>query len=170
MKIPNFLIPAFRTNHAGETGAVYIYKGILLISRDKSIIEFSKNHLKTESTHLQIIEKILDKENHSRLIFLWKILGFLTGFIPALLGKKFIYATIFSVESFVEKHYQEQINLITNKNYNDIKKLLNELMHDEIHHKEEALEKVKGLNCIHNFWGQLVKIGSISAVKISRLI
>ena len=170
MIIPTFLLPAFRTNHAGETGAVYIYKGILSLSKDKDIINFSRNHLKTESHHLELIENILDKNQYSRLILLWKILGFLTGFIPALMGKKFVYATIFSVESFVESHYKEQIDLLKNSKYNDIKMLLNELMADEVHHKDEALEKIEKLNFLHKIWGKLVKFGSISAVKISKLI
>ena len=31
MQIPKFMIPHLRTNHAGETGAVFIYKGIFNI-------------------------------------------------------------------------------------------------------------------------------------------
>ena len=59
--IPNFLIPFFRTNHAGETGAVFIYKGILKLSKDKDIISFSKRHLITEADHLRTIERLLPK-------------------------------------------------------------------------------------------------------------
>ena len=59
MFIPNFIIPDLRTDHAGETGAVFIYKGILLVSKDKEIIEFAENHLLTETKHLELIEKIL---------------------------------------------------------------------------------------------------------------
>ena len=109
MFIPKFIIPDLRTDHAGETGAVFIYKGILLVSKNKEINEFANNHLLTEKKHLEIIEKILPDDEKSKLLFLWKILGFLTGLIPALIGKKFIYATIFFVESFVEKHYNEQL-------------------------------------------------------------
>ena len=98
MKIPKFLIPHFRTNHAGETGAVFIYKGILSISKDSDIINFSKKHLQTESEHLEILNNILPPREISKLIPLWKIMGFLTGFIPGIFGKDFIYATIFSVE------------------------------------------------------------------------
>ena len=86
------------------------------------------------------------------------------------MGKKFVYATIFSVESFVESHYKEQIDLLKENKYNDLKMLLNELMADEVHHKEEALEKIKELNFLHKIWGKLVKYGSISAVNISKLI
>ena len=59
MIIPNFIIPDLRTDHAGETGAVFIYKGILLISKDREIIEFANNHLLTEKKHLELIDKIL---------------------------------------------------------------------------------------------------------------
>ena len=48
MLIPSIIIPDLRTDHAGETGAVFIYKGILLFSKDKKIIEFANNHLLTE--------------------------------------------------------------------------------------------------------------------------
>ena len=169
VRVPNFLIPHFRTNHAGETGAIFIYKGILLLSKDQDILDFSTEHLKTEEGHLNEIEKILPKNKHSKLLFLWKILGFLTGFIPVILGKKFVYATIFSVESFVEEHYQEQINLISNdKSLKNLQKFINKLMHDEIDHKNQALEKIGKLNFFHNIWGIIVRLGSITAVKISK--
>ena len=59
MFIPNIIVPDLRTDHAGETGAVFIYKGILLFSKDKEIREFANNHLLTEKKHLELIETIL---------------------------------------------------------------------------------------------------------------
>ena len=68
------------------------------------------------------------------------MLDFLTGFIPSLIGKKFIFATIFYVESFVEKHHQEQIEMIKNKKkYSQLKNVIKKLQDDEISHKNEAL-------------------------------
>ena len=140
--LPKFMIPIFRTNHAGETGAIFIYKGILLVSRDKNIIDFSKKHLSTESKHLQLIESILHKKDRSKLTILWKFAGFLTGLIPALLGKKFVYATIFYVESFVERHYQDQIDLLAgNKKFKSLSIFIKNLQDDEVDHKDEALIK-----------------------------
>lgn len=171
IKIPIFLIPFFRTNHAGETGAVFIYKGILKNARDKEIINFSKKHLVTESEHLKIIEELLPRKYESKLINLWKFFGFVTGYFPSLLGKNFIYATIFAVESFVEKHYQEQIELISNEEkYKEISNLISKLMHDEVEHKEEALEKMQNFNLAHRVWGKIVQLGSISAVKVSKVL
>ena len=167
--IPNFIIPHLRTDHAGETGAVYIYKGILSVSKDPEIVEFANGHLKTESNHLKLIEDVLSKNDRSKLINVWKLAGFLTGFLPSLLGKNFIYATIYSVESFVETHYENQLKLLKSKGeYTELFQLIEKLKNDEVEHKDEAMNFVKKLNIFHLFWGMIVKIGSLLAVKISK--
>ena len=170
--IPTNLLPYFRSNHAGESGAVFIYKGIMAVSNDPKILKFSQKHLTTETNHLNIIEQVLDKKHRSKLIFFWKLAGFFTGFIPALLGKNFVYATIYYVESFVEKHYQEQLSLLLSKDrkLNKIRSMISELMADEISHKKESLSSVTNLNPIHRIWGKVVTIGSELAVNISMKI
>lgn len=171
MNFPSYLIPFLRTNHAGETGAVCIYKAILLISKDIEVVNFAEKHLKTETEHLLLIERILEKRHRSKLILLWKVAGSLTGFIPSLFGKKTIFATIYFVESFVENHYQEQINMLDSSQKNrQIKNLLITLQNDEISHKEEAIFEAKKFNKLQIFWGKFVEIGSSLAVKISMKI
>ena len=168
MFIPNIIIPDLRTDHAGETGAVFIYKGILLVSKEKEIIEFAKNHLLTEKKHLELIEKILPNNEKSKLLFLWKFLGLLTGLIPALIGKKLIYVTIFFVESFVEKHYDEQIlKLRKKKKSTELIHLLEMLKNDEVSHKEDSLKRFGKLNFLLKIWGNIIEIGSRTAVLIS---
>ena len=81
----NKLLEGFlRSDHAGEVGAVYIYKGILTVARDPELLEFSKRHLDTEQEHLRRIEEVLPQAKRSKLVFLWKIAGYLLGFLPAL--------------------------------------------------------------------------------------
>ena len=42
----NTTLKAFlRSDHAGEVGADYIYRGILRIARDPDLVNFSKRHL-----------------------------------------------------------------------------------------------------------------------------
>ena len=142
--LPKELIPYFRSNHAGETGAVYIYKAIIKFSKNKDILKFSELHLSTETKHLNLLENIIPKKEFSKLIILWKLFGFLTGFIPSLLGRNFIYATIYYVETFVEKHYQEQLNMLDkSKTIKTSKKIIEDLMNDEIDHKDDAKKKIK---------------------------
>ena len=107
--VPSWLVPELRSDHAGETGAVFIYKGILAVNRCKEIQNFALCHLETEQKHLQRFEEILDPGFKSRLLPLWRLAGFLTGAIPAIFGAQAVYHTIESVEAFVETHYQQQI-------------------------------------------------------------
>ena len=65
----NKLLESFlRSDHAGEVGAVYIYKGILTIAKDPELLEFSKRHLATEQEHLRRIEEVLPQTKRSKLI------------------------------------------------------------------------------------------------------
>ena len=48
-----------RSDHAGEVGAVMIYRGVLAGSRDPLVREFALAHLATEQRHLAIIEALL---------------------------------------------------------------------------------------------------------------
>jgi len=167
--LPKELIPYFRSNHAGETGAVYIYKAIIKFTKDKDILEFSELHLSTETKHLNLLENIVKKKDFSKLIILWKLFGFITGFIPSMLGRNFIYTTIYYVETFVEKHYQEQLNMLDNsKKTKKIRKIIEDLMKDEIDHKDDAKKKLKNLTIFNKFWGQIITHGSNLAVNVSK--
>jgi ubiquinone biosynthesis monooxygenase Coq7 len=51
-----FLEQELRSDHAGETGAIYIYKGIIAVAtlrQDIELLHFAKNHGATEAEHLQ---------------------------------------------------------------------------------------------------------------------
>ncbi len=73
-----YLIRELRSDHAGETGAVYIYQGIITIAqiyRNQELVTFAKHHLKTEVEHLQLVEEWLEPSSRSRLLGPWKLAG-----------------------------------------------------------------------------------------------
>ena len=88
-----------RSNHAGETGAVCIYRGILRVTRDPGIARFAKDHLATEEKHLSIFEAWLPKQHRSFLLPLWRLAGYLLGMIAASLGPRWVFTTIDAVEN-----------------------------------------------------------------------
>ena len=101
----NYLERELRSDHAGETGAVYIYKGIAAvakISNDAELLSLAKHHGATEEAHLQLIESVLANNLRSRLLALWRIAGWLIGAVPAMFGRRAVYATVMAVETFVE--------------------------------------------------------------------
>lgn len=82
--LPAGLVADLRSDQAGETGAVWIYRGVLAVSRDPALRAFAQRHLATERRHLGLIEACLPAADHSRLLPLWRLAGWLTGALPAL--------------------------------------------------------------------------------------
>ena len=170
----NKLLESFlRSDHAGEVGAVYIYKGILSIAKDPALVEFSNRHLETEKEHLRKIEQILSPSKRSKLVGIWKIAGYLLGLLPSLFGPRIVFATIEAVESFVEDHYEEQLKYLRAQNDPDqaLINLLQSCQDDEIEHKNEsAIKKRSTPGFLLNFWMKIVGWGSSSAVKVAKII
>jgi ubiquinone biosynthesis monooxygenase Coq7 len=86
-----------------------------------------------------------------------------------MLGRNFIYTTIYYVETFVEKHYQEQLNMLEkNEQSRKLRKIIEDLMKDEIGHKDDAKKYLKNLTIFNKLWGQIITHGSNLAVNISK--
>ena len=170
-----------RTDHAGEIGAVMIYRGILAVTRDADVRHFAQAHLATEVGHLDQIEPLLAPRQRSRLLPLWRIAGWLTGALPASVGPQAVYATIEAVETFVDQHYAEQIESIDRQDpgrshgpLQTLRALLQACRSDEIAHRDEAAALFalcgKRPSLALRMWVWSVGAGSRVAVKICRRI
>ena len=179
--LPATLIADLRTDHAGETGAVMIYRGILATTRNSAVRHFASEHLATETGHLAAIEPLLPLRQRSRLLPLWRIAGWLTGALPALVGPRAVYATIEAVETFVDHHYAEQIESIdqqdparTHLPLQALRALLHTCRADEIMHRDEAAALFAHAGpppaLALRVWVGLVGTGSRVAVKICRVV
>ena len=81
---PDRLVADLRTDHAGETGAVMIYRGILASTRDPILKSFAQGHLATEAAHLAAIELLLAPRHRRRAPIcaqVFRRLNFLFGFV-----------------------------------------------------------------------------------------
>ena len=65
-RYPKWLERELRSDHAGETGAVSIYRGVLAVSKDVVVRDFARRHLETEAVHLALMEEILPPAHRSR--------------------------------------------------------------------------------------------------------
>ena len=167
------LIPWMRSNHAGETGAVWIYKGAKCAFWSKKINQMAREHEKCEVKHLIIMESLVEDSKRSKLLFLWKIMGFVLGFFPSLLGYKSFCVTINAVESFVKIHYEEQIVYLKKNNCHPaLLQILQECSYDEISHQLDAEKELTNLRfrSLALIWFSIVKLGSASAVKLAKII
>ncbi len=83
-----------RSDHAGEWGAVKIYEGVewaanVRLSYDSDaqallrLIDFSRRHRESESSHLMLLSQMLPPQHRTRLLPLWTAAGFLLGAVRA---------------------------------------------------------------------------------------
>ena len=170
------LVGDLRSDHAGELGAVWIYRGLLATSRDAGVREFARRHATTEQTHLDKISALLPWPQRSRLLPAWRVAGFLTGALPGLIGPRAVYATIAAVETFVDQHYQHQIDKLQSRpEHAALLALLLQCQHDECEHRDEALAlqgtpKSKPPGPLLQAWCALVGGGSAAAVALARRV
>ena len=171
INVPDSMIKWMRSNHAGETGAVWIYLGARCIFWNKKILDMTIEHYESEKCHLIVKNHILPKNNHSKLLILWRILGFCLGFFSALIGYRFFCITIQSVETFVEKHYKEQIDFLYENSISfELISLLERCCDEEVEHQIDA-KLHKGHeknNSFEKFWANLIGSGSSLAVNSSK--
>ncbi len=166
------LIGDIRSDHAGETGAVAIYLGILSVSRDPHLRHFAWAHLATEREHLARLGELLPPGERSALLPLWRVAGWLTGFLPALIGPRAVYATIDAVETFVDHHYEEQVRkLPAHGPGGALRALLMACQADEVLHRDEArAAPAATAGKLTRAWQRMVGTGSALAVAAARRV
>jgi ubiquinone biosynthesis monooxygenase Coq7 len=187
--LPTPLRRELRTDHAGEAGAVMIYRGVLAVARCPALRGFAHHHLQTEQQHLDLIEALVPPNARSRLLPLWRVAGWLTGALPAVLGPQAVYATIAAVETFVDQHYAAQVQWIDARTgpgsaaaprhgpaaaaLQALRALLERCRLDEVLHRDDAIAR-RGApgrgpaRWAAAAWVALVAGGSAAAVRVSR--
>lgn len=167
-----------------QYGAVRIYRGALLARRffgtiDAAGEDFCRRHLAAEEVHLAAMENLVPVAHRTRLLPVWHVMAYTTGFLPALCGNRALYWTIAAVESYVETHYVQQIKRMTELRLQPLRESLQSFCDDEVGHKNEAVRALLGLQQDPNtirpsmlpaVWMYVVDKGSKLAVCVSRLL
>lgn len=134
-----------KVNHAGEFGAVNIYKAQLLVARFLGwknvalLLDFKRD----EERHLQLFwdEIIRRKGVKCKSYWLCGVGGWSMGFISALFGYRGVMACTWAVESVVVEHLHRQLDYLTLQNdmaaYNAIAAILD----DEKNHRDAGQEQ-----------------------------
>ncbi|WP_426147863.1 demethoxyubiquinone hydroxylase family protein [Polaromonas sp. DSR2-3-2] len=170
--LPSGLVADLRSDHAGETGAVWIYRGMLCVTSDEIVRAFAKSHLHTELQHLQKMSALLPPLRRSWLLVAWRIAGFATGALPALCGRRAVFATIAAVESFVVQHYAHQIDALAGQaGHAALRQILIDCQRDEAAHRDEAQAHLaRPPGALLAGWCTAVGRGSALAVTLARAV
>jgi ubiquinone biosynthesis monooxygenase Coq7 len=131
-----------RVNHAGEYGAVRIYKGQMAVLGEN---DPTLNHMASqEKEHLRVFTQMVQERSVQPSILqpFWYVGGYLMGALPALLGRKAAHACTIAVENVIEEHYQEQIEALENMPEEaELKNVISRFREEEIEHKNTAKDE-----------------------------
>lgn len=102
-----------RVNHAGERGAICIYRGQIAVSRvlHPQCVSPLMEMLSHEREHFSRFDSILGARGLRRchaLVF-WAMGGWILGVTTALMGPKAIWACTTAIESTVNQHLEHQV-------------------------------------------------------------
>ncbi len=164
------LVADLRSDHAGETGAVAIYCGILAVSRDTEVRRFARHHMRTEVRHRRFFDAWLPREQQSRLLRVWFAAGWTLGAVGALFGRRSVYTTIAAVETFVVDHYMQQISILQrDSRFDRLRAQLEAFCADEADHRNDAADRratTPGL--LARMWSAVVGGASAAGVALAR--
>ncbi len=166
------LAEILRVDHAGELGAVHIYRGqTAVFSRARGGERMAADmaeHEAGEQVHLSAFDAILSREGvrPTALTPLWRAAGFALGAATALMGEKAAHACTEAVESVIEQHYAEQIAEIADREP-ELAAELQRFRDDELEHRDHAVAEGAHEAPGYAVLSAVVKAGCRAAIKVS---
>lgn len=133
-----------RVDHAGERGAINIYKGQLEVLGNHPVIGPKlREMLENEQYHYDTFTDLINKHQTrpTALMPLWdKLAYYVLGKGTALLGVEAAMACTDAVEDVIGKHYHSQLDQLNDKDDKPLKKIIKEFRDDELAHQDTAIE------------------------------
>lgn len=133
-----------RVDHAGELGAVHIYRGqraVLEGARSRTGLDQQLAAMEAEEArHLARLGELLIARRIRPTLMapLWRAAGFALGVGTALLGERAIHACTEAVESVIEAHYADQIAELGERE-SALAAELSGFRDEELAHRDDAL-------------------------------
>ena len=169
------LAEILRVDHAGELGAVHIYRGqraVFSKARDKGRITGKLAEMEAhEAQHLAAFDKLLtdNRVRPTLMVPLWRLAGFALGAGTALLGEKAAHACTAAVETVIEEHYAAQIAELSEQRP-ELAADLTRFRNDELAHRDEAIAEGALDAPGYPLLAGLIRAGCKAAIKISERI
>ena len=129
-----------KVNHAGEFGAINIYRAQLLVCRlfMPSHVPMLQHFLSDETRHLGVFWDEIQSRRGVKCKSYWLcgIGGYAMGFVSALLGTRGIMACTWAVESVVANHLQSQLAYLAAKGDKAAYEAVMSILDDEVNHRD----------------------------------
>ncbi|MFZ2031824.1 MAG: demethoxyubiquinone hydroxylase family protein [Vitreimonas sp.] len=164
-----------RVDHAGEYGAVQIYRGQLAVFERvgahthaaRVIAEMEAG----EKAHLQTFDRLIAERGVRPTLMapVWRVAGFGLGAVTALMGERAAHACTEAVEEVIEDHYARQSQRL-GRSDPELKDLIDRFRDDEIEHKQTAIDQGAREAPGYSVLSAIVKLGCRAAIRISEKI
>lgn len=140
-----------KVNHAGEYGAIRIYRAQLWMARHlyPDIVDFLETTLEHEIRHCSAFHQAMPRwsARPCRIMALWGNGGWVLGFVTALIGRNSIWICTAAVEAAVHRHLEDQLLFLHDK-ASDLHQLISDIQLEEQEHLRYAKQRISH----HGFW------------------
>ena len=165
-----------RVDHAGEHGAIAIYKGqlsVLNLIGDKKTSAIVSEMAQGEKAHAKEFDRLIEerKIRPTALMPIWNIAGYTLGVVSVLGGKDSVMACTEAVEDVIDKHYSSQINeLETSGKEREILKTIRKFHAEEVEHEKIAKNEISENTPALKAFKKVVELGCKTAINLSEKI
>jgi 3-demethoxyubiquinol 3-hydroxylase len=141
-----------RVNHAGEYGAIRIYRAQISVARRlyPDIAHDLGEMLEHEIRHCTVFSAAMParRSRPCRLISLWATGGALLGFLTALTGRQGIWTCTAAVEAAVHRHLDDQLGFLATRD-RDLHDAIRNIRVEELSHLHHAEMQLQPPNLYH---------------------
>lgn len=172
---PPHIKEMLRIDHAGEYGAVAIYKGQQAVfgrsARTRELAAQIKEMEAEEQKHLDAFDAMLIERNVRPTVLgpIWNVAGYGLGVVTALMGEKAAHACTEAVETVIEQHYAQQIEA-TREDDPALSATFAEFREDELHHRDIAVEGGAKDAPAYGLLSRVITAGCHAAIKVTAKI
>lgn len=134
-----------RVNHAGEYGAIRIYRAQIIIARSlwPDCVPVLAGMLADERRHLDIFHAAMPprQSRPCRVMRFWSLGGWVLGFGTALLGRHGIWACTAAVEAAVHRHLEDQLRFLVERDP-PLHQAILDIQEEELAHLRHAEDRL----------------------------
>lgn len=160
-----------RVDHAGEYGAVQIYRGQLAVLGHTASGDTIRHMEEQEQAHLAAFDRLLAEHNvrPTALAPIWNVAGYALGAATALMGQKAAMACTAAVEEVIDEHYARQAAALENDGEAnaEFKATIEKFRAEEIEHRQTAIEHGAEEAPGYRVLSETIKAGCRLAIKLS---
>jgi ubiquinone biosynthesis monooxygenase Coq7 len=169
------LAEILRVDHAGELGAVAIYRGQRAVFGEAASQARIRGQLADmeahEAAHLTRFETLLAERRvrPTALTPVWRLAGFALGAGTALMGPKAAHACTEAVEAVIEQHYAGQVEELSAREP-ALAAQLAAFLDDETAHRETAIAEGAREALGYPLLAAAIRLGCRAAIRLSERI